>query len=179
MDGDSLEPAFPENRPSVVLFIDRLSDLPSMREKSKSALEALMMLSEHYQMPYTVTMGAPGVYTRSSPQGALKSQAKTISDSLDLQYRRQSLGPEIVKIKDNLVNVINRGQSILSDQTASRTLGNAAYDALLDFLSNRNSVRRKQTKISFLAKEVGFQLLSDDFEIQVMDSTPNDQDKNS
>ncbi|KAG0484483.1 hypothetical protein HPP92_008562 [Vanilla planifolia] len=120
MDGDSLEPAFPENRPSVVLFIDRLSDLPSMREKSKSALEALMILSKHYQMPYTVTMGAPGVYTRSSPQ---------------------------------------------------------AYDALLDFLSNRNSVRRKKTKISFLAKEVGFQLLSDDFEIQVMDSTPNDQDK--
>ncbi|XP_020594796.1 uncharacterized protein LOC110034895 [Phalaenopsis equestris] len=174
VDRPKLEPAFPSNRPSVVLFIDRLSDSLVISEKSKLALDALRKLKEHYQPSYTVSRVVNLGYPRSTAvQAVSESQGPVVLDPLNLHFLEDSLDPKLVKTKDNVPIVISKGQSILLDGTGSSAQGNAVYDALLGFINKRNLKRKKESKISLLAKENGFQLLSDDFEVQVIDSSPS------
>ncbi|PKU64683.1 uncharacterized protein LOC110107520 [Dendrobium catenatum] len=143
-----------------------------IREKSKLALDALRKLEELYQPFYWMNKGTNNGYPLSpAAQVVSESQGPVVTVSSGLHLMKDSLTPNLVKIKDNMAIVINKGQSILSDRTASHAQANAVYDALLDFFNKRNLNRIQESKISLLAKENGFQLLSDDFEVQVIDST--------
>ncbi|KAL0907716.1 hypothetical protein M5K25_022147 [Dendrobium thyrsiflorum] len=179
VDRPNFEPTFPSNRPSVVLFIDRLSDSQVIREKSKLALDVLRKLEEQYHPSYWMNKGTNHGYPLSpAVQVVSESQGPVASISSGLHLTKDSLTPNLVKIKDNTAIVINKGQSILLDRTASYAQANAVYDALLDFINKRNLNRIKESKISLLAKENGFQLLSDDFEVQVIDSSPYYKENN-
>ncbi|PKA55037.1 hypothetical protein AXF42_Ash003674 [Apostasia shenzhenica] len=169
VDTHNLESGFPAKRPSVVLFIDRLSDSSNIRGQSESALENFRKLSQHYQLSYWPYGGHS---QRFSAQTVSESQDRFISGSSSINSMKDSSAPKTVETKDNLAIVmVKKGQNILSDRTASFSHGNTAYDVLLNLLNKKKIERSKNTKISLLAKEVGFQLLSDDFEVQVVDSS--------
>jgi hypothetical protein len=92
--------------------------------------------------------------------------------SMSRKTGRDASDSKVMKIKDNMVMVVSKGLNVGND------------NPLLDILSNllqqtrANRQKSKETKISVVAKEVGFQLLSQDFDVEVMQPVPGDQSDN-
>lgn len=184
-DGHDLEPAFPSDRPSIILFVDRSSDLSKVRGESKSSLDVLRKFAWYSQNSYQRVSGLDdSIIKSSSGQTSFGMGSRTISDSLGYQTRKDNLPPKVLKIKDNIaVMIVNEGEGISLKNIAPDNQGNSMYDILTHLLhQKKNAWKNKETKISMLAKEVGFQLLSDDFVVQAVDSFPskkeNDQINN-
>ncbi|XP_038974492.1 uncharacterized protein LOC103706826 isoform X2 [Phoenix dactylifera] len=183
-DGRNLEPAFPSDRPSIILFVDRSSESSKVRGESKSSLEVLRKFAWYNQISYQRVSGLDGSISKSSSgQASFGMWSRSISDALGHQTRKDNLASKIVKIKDNMaIMMVNEGEGISLKNTAPDNQGNSVYDILTHLLHQKeHALKTKETKISILAKEVGFQLLSDDFEVQVVDPLPsseNDQPKN-
>ncbi|KAK1262217.1 hypothetical protein QJS04_geneDACA019545 [Acorus gramineus] len=86
----------------------------------------------------------------------------------------------LIQLKDKIAFMVDGNRVSLDDAVNLGAQGNPAYDILSQLLHQRSpSLKVKQTKISLIAKEVGFQLLSDDFDVKIIDSstadTANDQ----
>ncbi|CAA7403425.1 unnamed protein product [Spirodela intermedia] len=176
VDGDqrNQEGVFPVDRPSLVLFIDRSSASPSIREDSKSALEVYRQLAHYYQI-FNSDLSAWETFQESQNRGisGFNGRAK-IKGSLSLKTTKDD---------DKVSSVIaNEGERVSLGKVPDGSLENTAYAVLRQWLQRQNSaVQKKEIKISVLAKDIGFQLLSDDFDVEVIDSPPvngeNDQSK--
>ncbi|CAA6666627.1 unnamed protein product [Spirodela intermedia] len=156
IDERNQEGVFPVDRPSLVLFIDRSSASPSIREDSKSALEVYRQLAHYYQIFNS---------DLSSWQTFQESQNRGISGFNGRAKIKGSLSLKTTKDDDKVSSVIaNEGERV--------SLGKVPMNS---------AVQKKEIKISVLAKDIGFQLLSDDFDVEVIDSPPvngeNDQSK--
>ncbi|URD86745.1 hypothetical protein MUK42_28600 [Musa troglodytarum] len=144
VDGHNPEPAFPANRPSIILFIDRSSNSSKVREESKLSLEVLRKFSVQNQLCYQTVRGRDSRVMGSS---------RSLSGSSSHQTGKVSQTPKVVKIKDNMAFMI-------VDEARSP------------------AVKNKETKISEVAKKAGFELLSDDFEVQIIESFQSHNDNN-
>ncbi|KAJ6822596.1 uncharacterized protein M6B38_386855 [Iris pallida] len=166
VDGRSLESTFPANRPSVILFIDRSSYSSKVRGNSKFALQVLRKYARGNQLSYKTAWGP------ESPQCSLKEvRLKTRSHTLSGHHTTEdALAQKILKFNDNnAFMIMNDGESISLDRPAE-TQGNI-YDILAHLLNRKKTgLGAKEKKISLVAKEAGFQLLSDDFDVQITDS---------
>ncbi|EHA8590403.1 Protein disulfide-isomerase [Cocos nucifera] len=107
--------------------------------------------------------------------------SRSISNTLGHHPRKDNLVSKIVKIKDNMaIMIVNEGEGISLKNTASENQGNSVYDILTHLLHQKeHASKTKESKISILAKEVGFQLLSNDFEVQVVDPLPSNENDQS
>uniref|UniRef100_A0A1D1Z615 Protein disulfide-isomerase n=2 Tax=Anthurium amnicola TaxID=1678845 RepID=A0A1D1Z615_9ARAE len=174
-DQRNQEGAFPVNRPSIILFVDRSSESPRIREDSKSALEVYKQVAHHYQLSNQMCGGQGDDHSKISPMQAFQEmQNKGYLSPYSHLTTASSSSPRIGKVKDQLAFMImNQGESLPSDKVSSDNQDNHAYDILQHLLRQQNSaVKTKGTKISLLAKEIGFQLLSDDFDVKVIDVQP-------
>lgn len=166
---------FPVDRPSFVLFIDRSSSSLSIREDSKSALEVYRQLTHYYQL-FNSDPSAWQIFQESQNRGVLGLYGRT--------KIKGSLSSKIVKRNDKISFLIeNEGEKVSSGKVPDHSRENTVYAVLRQLLQRQGSaVKRKEIKISVLAKDVGFQLLSDDFDVEVIDSHPvtgeSDQSKN-
>ncbi|KAJ6839916.1 uncharacterized protein M6B38_311070 [Iris pallida] len=169
VDGRSLDSTFSANRPSVILFIDRSSDSSKVRGDCKFALQVLRKYASGNQLSYKVAWG-PERPQHSFKKVSLKTQSHIISDQSGHQTTEDSLAHKILKFNDNMaIMIMNDGESISLD-THAETRGNI-YDMLAHLLQRKKpGFGAKEKKISLVAKEAGFQLLSDDFEVQITDS---------
>lgn len=70
---------------------------------------------------------------------------------------------------NNAFMIINDGKIISLDKTFHAIQDSSGYNNLLAELLKQ---KYPEAKLSFLAKEVGFQLLSEDFEVKVAGSLP-------
>nr|CAD1836217.1 unnamed protein product [Ananas comosus var. bracteatus] len=165
VDGHNIDATFPANRPSIVLFVDRSSESSIVRGESKLSLEVLRKFARQNQLSYRMF---EGLHNNSyeiplrAPRGS-SSKSKTGLDSLV---------PKIMKIRDNMaVMVVDNGERISVKNSDNDHQGNTLFDIVAQLLQQTKSAHtEKQTRISLLAKEVGFQLLSEDFEVRVVDS---------
>ncbi|KAF8389584.1 hypothetical protein HHK36_024100 [Tetracentron sinense] len=161
-EGHDLEPALPAKEPSIILFVDRLSESSHTRGKSKEALDALRELALHNQLSNQID-GQNNVNSKDFSIQAFQERSKSIT------YPSGHPTTQMVKLKDRMaVMIINEGEKAAFDNIAADAHGRSMHDILLYRLQ-----QKKEEKLSLFAKEVGFQLLSDDFEVKVTDLLPS------
>ncbi|XP_052204535.1 uncharacterized protein LOC127809628 isoform X2 [Diospyros lotus] len=162
-DGDDPEPTLPANKPSILLFIDRSSDSLEKRKKSEEAINAFRSLALHYHTLH-----------RKGEQQNLKSE-KVLFDT----YQASKSMPGNKKFKPASQNlrlmdkmsfmIINEDKHVTVDKIASHLQGNSLQE-IATYLFQRNN----DVKLSSLAKDVGFQLLSEDFDIKIQEALPTE-----
>eukprot|EP00268_Persea_americana_P058714 TRINITY_DN7133_c0_g1_i3.p1 TRINITY_DN7133_c0_g1~~TRINITY_DN7133_c0_g1_i3.p1 ORF type:complete len:997 (-),score=188.46 TRINITY_DN7133_c0_g1_i3:390-3188(-) len=170
-NGGDLELALPGNKPSIILFVDRSSQSSKIKRKSKLALEIFRNLSLSYQpIEEQNSIISEGISNQTLPTiGGI-----SISDQSGRLTRKLSPAHKLVKFRDKMAYmIINEGENKALDNLASGAQRNSAQDILDLLLKQKNlALPMKEGKISILAKEVGFQLLSDDFEVKIVDKVP-------
>ncbi|XAR64005.1 Protein disulfide-isomerase [Bertholletia excelsa] len=146
-EGNDAEPILPANKPSIILFVDRSSNSMEIKIKSKEALEDFRNLALHHQ----------------KSRGVSKlSNAKT-DNSLRRLVLKPSPASHVVEMKDKVsFMLIDEEKHAILDKISSGIQGNSLQEILAYIIQQRDKV-----KMSSLAKEAGFQLLSDDFDIRI------------
>ncbi|XP_074294576.1 uncharacterized protein LOC141622440 [Silene latifolia] len=155
-DENDLGPSLPIDKPSIVLFVDRRAD---SRETVKKSQEALFAFKEFAQQHWKLHTDG-----RSSKQP--KKAHRTEKGSAGT-YRSSKLVVSSAsnKIKDKMsVVILKDGKYVKLDDKASELQSGSLHEILTHLLGEK-----KHSKLSSLAKEAGFQLLSDDIDIQIKD----------
>ncbi|XP_068646968.1 uncharacterized protein [Aristolochia californica] len=163
-----LQATVPEHEPSIILFVDRSSVSAKLRQKSKSALATFRKLALHNQDAYQPMTGQRIANTKSSEQNLPGIKDSIISYTSWHPITEQTR----VKFKDKMALLVVGGEGNVGlGNVAGGPRGNPAFDILAHLLQKKNpSFQFKEAKISDLAKQVGFQLLSDDFDVKIIDS---------
>ncbi|KAI5582158.1 hypothetical protein POPTR_007G070400v4 [Populus trichocarpa] len=160
-DGQDLDSAIPSNKPSVLLFVDRSSDLSETRIKSKEGLDVFRELALHYQISNQMGQQSNDKSEASSVQASTEYQSVSGHPKLKLSPTAQN-----IKSKDKMsIMIVNDGKPVLLNSMASGLEGSSLHEILTYLLQ-----KKEEAKLSSVAKEAGFQLLSDDFNIKVTDT---------
>ncbi|XP_030482148.2 uncharacterized protein LOC115699075 isoform X2 [Cannabis sativa] len=163
-DGRALEPVLPANGPSILLFVDRSCKSLETRSKSKDALEAFRDLAFQIHESYQLS-------------GQNGENIETLAQ--DYQASRSTFGPPRLKLsrtaqlmkfreKMSTIMVVNEGKPVALDNVNSDPQGSSLREILTHILQ-----QKKEGKLSSLAKELGFQLLSDDIDIKLVNTKPS------
>ncbi|XP_019262201.1 PREDICTED: uncharacterized protein LOC109240038 [Nicotiana attenuata] len=162
-DVDDLENALLANKPSVVLFIDRSSDSLRIREKSRKALDSFREFALKIQM--SNEMSEPKAFR--SQKTSLKAFQASRSTSKHPKVGLLSASQKI-NIKDKMsIVVLNQGKQVILEDLVSGLQGSTLHEVLAYALQ-----QKKEVKLSSLAKDAGFQLLSEDFDIKTVQALP-------
>ncbi|XP_022953942.1 uncharacterized protein LOC111456351 [Cucurbita moschata] len=148
VDGSSQQPFLPVNKPSIILFVDRSSNSSESRRDSKAVLGDFRELAQQYCTSYPVTEQAPN---------------KLLSLRSALEPPRLKLSPasRSIKLEDkSSVMIVNEGKLVSLDKLASELQGNSLQEIL-------SLLQKKQATLSSLARNLGFQLLSDDIDLKL------------
>lgn len=147
----------PANKPSVLLFVDRSSELPEDRVKSMEALDALRELAWYSQFSDHVPGEKPGNLGWISFLSHQQQRSSFRHSNLKL-----SESSHIVKAKTKMsIMSINDGKE--KRVSLDTDLNKNALHEILEYLLQQ----KNEGKLSQLAKKVGFQLLSNDFEVKI------------
>ncbi|KAK1438062.1 hypothetical protein QVD17_03865 [Tagetes erecta] len=161
-DEYDFDPGLPSDKPSVLLFIDRSSDSLEVKRKSKESLTVLRELAMHHYIPSK--MIAQNIVNQAHA-------SRTVYDHPKLEMSTSS--QKVIPLKDKITIIaMNEGKHITFDDIASNLQGNSLQDVLAYVLQ-----QKKQRKLSSLAKDVGFQLLSDDIDITVSETNVQSDEK--
>lgn len=150
----------------MLLVVDRLSDSSESRRNSQEALNQFRELALKYQNSY---------YTGETIKPQRKEFSGQIFKSSNVYGHpklRLSRSKHKVNLKDKMsVMILNDGQQVTVNNLDSAIRGSSFHEILEHILH-----QKKKTKLSSLAKDVGFQLLSDDFEIKVINASPSESE---
>ncbi|KAJ4822825.1 hypothetical protein Tsubulata_015827 [Turnera subulata] len=157
-DGQDVRPTVPAKRPSMLLFVDRSSDLSETKRKSEEALDTFRDLALHYtsnDLAFNQNKENPARFSVQSFQ----------------EYRLPSMHPKLklsptarkIKLKDKMsIMIVNEGRQTILGNIASDLQGSSLNEILTYVLQKQG-----ERKLSSVAKEMGFQLLSNDLDIKV------------
>ncbi|XP_042490848.1 uncharacterized protein LOC122070703 [Macadamia integrifolia] len=169
-EGHDLEPALPINMPSVILFVDRSSESLDIRKKSIGALNIFWEIALQNKLfhqrdgQHTVKFGG---YSFLHSKGL-----RSTSNQAGNQRGEFSSAARMVKLKDKMaVVIINEDGKVAVDNIAAEKQFQSVNDILGHLLQ-----QKKEAKLSLVAKELGFQLLSDDFEVKLADLSPSQKE---
>ncbi|KAI3982908.1 hypothetical protein MKX01_010391 [Papaver californicum] len=162
-EGHDTDPGLPANKPSVILFVDRSSESPQTKRKSKEALDAFRKLainnSATHKFSALASQGKKGMGTSNpSDRSVTKSSRVTQADNLK---------------KKVSVMIINKGGAATLDDISVGAKSKSIQKILKYLLQ-----QKKEAKLSLLAEKVGFQLLSDDLNVDIANMLPS-QTENS
>ncbi|KAG6426657.1 hypothetical protein SASPL_110884 [Salvia splendens] len=156
-DPHGVDAAVPTKRPSMLLFIDRSSNSVETRRESQEALNAVRELAEH-------THGQD-----------IKRPDKTL-DTYKLPRLQHFALSEKNILQDKMsITIVNEGQHVTLENLVSNLQGLMSVQEILTYALKKKADR----KLSSLAKDVGFQLLSKDFAIEVVESLPSHNEDQS
>ncbi|XP_047320041.1 uncharacterized protein LOC124924042 [Impatiens glandulifera] len=159
-DGYDPVPVLPVHKPSLLLFIDRSSDSADTRRKSKEALKSLRELASNYHTSSQMSKNTiePEVLLSEAHQASRSASSHRLS--------KLPLTSQNVVATDKLSRMIlNKGTHHSIDKIVSHLKG-SSMNEILSFVMQQE----KETKLSKLAKEAGFQLLSDDKNIKLSEA---------
>ncbi|KAL6640917.1 hypothetical protein ACP70R_019098 [Stipagrostis hirtigluma subsp. patula] len=167
------EAIFPADRPSVILFIDRLSHSSKVRDESKLALKLLRLYVQN-NYPFHVSAGAVSSGNSRMSSKPVPSLMNTgISDAHSETARLNAWASKLMALGDKMsVMVVNDGESISYRASSQEdSVGNPLYDILTKLLhKTRPDHRSKKTRISLVTKDVDLKLLPDDSNVHVVES---------
>lgn len=151
-DEDGFDPGLPSDRPSVLLFIDRSSDSLKIRRKSMESLTVLRELALRNHIP-----------SKMNSQIIVNPQ-RTVNRHPKLEMSTSS--HKVTALDDKItIMAMKDGSHITIDDVASHLQGSTLQEVLAYVLQQKN-----QRKLSSLAKDVGFQLLSDDIDVTMSET---------
>ncbi|KAL2329123.1 hypothetical protein Fmac_022550 [Flemingia macrophylla] len=158
-NGHDQEPILPANKPSVLLFVDRSSDSAETREKSKEALQAFRVLAQHYHQ-----VNQSGKKNNDSHEKFSIQDYRGFKSTPEHPRLKLSTTDQKIKLKEKISStmVINEGKQVSLDNVPSDLQG-SSLNEILAYVLQQN----KDRKLSSLAKDLGFQLLSDDIDIRL------------
>ncbi|KAK4264137.1 hypothetical protein QN277_029467 [Acacia crassicarpa] len=156
--GQDQETILPANKPSVLLFVDRSSDTSETRGKSKEALNAFRELAQHYHVLNQIGKKDNGSPEKFSILDYLSLKSVSEHPRLKLSKTAQKIK---LKEKMSTIMVINEGKHVSLDKVTS-DIQVTSLNEILGYLLQKN----KDGRLSSLAKDLGFQLLSDDIDIK-------------
>ncbi|XP_018492604.1 uncharacterized protein LOC108862844 isoform X4 [Raphanus sativus] len=155
------ESSLPANKPSVILFVDRSGGSLEDRRKSMKALCTFREVAAQHKVSDIINWGND-IKSENSV-----SQADEESGSASLQKTAQKF--KTIKLENKVSFVIMDGdKNVALDTIASGLEGSSLQEILTNLVH-----RRKESKLSSIAKDVGFRLLSDDVHIKVLDALPS------
>ncbi|KAL6981177.1 hypothetical protein U1Q18_022806 [Sarracenia purpurea var. burkii] len=157
-----LEASLPANKPSMVLFIDRSSDSFETRRKSNEAIDAFRSLALRYQSSCGIGEQNNMKTDKSIFNTYQASKSKPEHQSFKLSPTSQDLALDKMSIM-----IVNEGKHVTLDKVTPDLQGNSLNEILAYVLQ-----RKTEVKLSSLAKEVGFQLLSEDIDIKLEQALP-------
>nr|VDC72102.1 unnamed protein product [Brassica rapa] len=155
------ESSLPANKPSVILFVDRSSGSLETRRKSVKALCTFREVAAQHKVSDIINWGND-IKSENSV-----SQADEESGSVSLQKTPRSF--KTIKLENKVSFLIMDGdKNVALDTIASGMEGSSLQELLTNLVH-----RRKEKKLSSIAKDVGFRLLSDDVHIKILDALPS------
>ncbi|XP_047959949.1 uncharacterized protein LOC125205170 isoform X2 [Salvia hispanica] len=156
-DPHGIDAALPTKRPSMLLFIDRSSNSVEIRRESQEALNAVRELAEH-------THGQD-----------IKRPDKTLDTYKHPKLQHFALSEKNILQDKMSITIMNEGQQVTLENLVSNLQGLMSVQEILTYALKKKAER----KLSSLAKDVGFQLLSKDFAIEVVESQPSHNEDQS
>nr|XP_011463453.1 PREDICTED: uncharacterized protein LOC101292598 isoform X2 [Fragaria vesca subsp. vesca] len=170
-DSNALEPALPADQPSVLLFVDRSSDLLETKINGKEALDALRELALHHHMSQQKGSHSWDMHEKFSVQD---NQALRITSGHPKVKLSQTAQISKQKDKRSTFTILSEGKQVTVEKMALDLKGNSLQD-ILEMVLKQN----KKSKLSSLVKELGFQLLSDDMDIKPANTLPEQKETES
>lgn len=161
-DENSPDPPIPASNPSILLFIDRSSESLDIRKKSNEALGAFRELAMYYRMN-----GETLVKSQRTSSHNYQSSPSTLGHP---KFDMSPVSQKITELKDKhkmSVILMDEGKRITINKAVSDLQGGSLQEILTYLIQ-----QKKEIKISSLAKNAGFQLLSDDFTVKVAEELP-------
>ncbi|PIN15157.1 Protein disulfide-isomerase [Handroanthus impetiginosus] len=169
-DPQGIEAALPANRPTMLLFVDRSSGSMHIRRESQEALDALRELAQH-------TLMSSQIRGQTTIRPAKSSLETNRASQSTLKHPRLRPFPASQKltIKDKMsIMIMNEGQQVTLENLVPDLQGSSLHEILTYVVK-----QKKELKLSSLAKDAGFQLLSKDFDIEVVESLPSNSEDQS
>ncbi|KAL6499625.1 hypothetical protein OROGR_027535 [Orobanche gracilis] len=160
-DPHGVHAALPATWPSMLLFVDRSSNSMEMRRESQEALQAFRELAKHTQMPNHVH------------GQAIKRVDKTLDTHKHPRLQHFASSENNVLQDKMSVMIMNEGQQVTLENLVSDLRVMSVHDILT------YALKKKERKLSSFAKDVGFQLLSKDFDIEAVESQPSHSEDQS
>ncbi|KAL9679117.1 hypothetical protein QQ045_016972 [Rhodiola kirilowii] len=154
------------NNPSLILFVDRSSNLSTVREASKSALKAFREVALSYHVPYRAVYNSNALSVVES--SAVEASKKTF------EHPKLELSPisQRIKATQKMSIVIMDGEKRISIDKIASDFQGSSLQKIVDQITRP----AKGSKLSLVAREAGFQLLSDDLDIHVDESLQTDKE---
>ncbi|VYS57953.1 unnamed protein product [Arabidopsis thaliana] len=160
-DWQDHESSLPASKPSVILFVDRSSGSLEEMRRSIKALDTFRQVAAQHKLSDIKKWENDIMYENPV------SQTDQESGSVPLPKTVQ----KFKKIKfENKVSfmIMDGSKHVALDTIAPGMEGSSLQEILKNLLH-----RRKESKLSSIAKDVGFRLLSDDVHIKVLDALPS------
>ncbi|KZV45970.1 hypothetical protein F511_10660 [Dorcoceras hygrometricum] len=154
----------PARRPSALLFIDRSSASMQIRTESQRALNAFREFVQHYEISNNIH----GLATIQP--GKSTSHTKRASwSTLKRPFFQHFPASKTLVLEDKMSVMITKdGRKLTLEDLVSDLQGSSMHETLTNAIN-----RKKEIKLSSLAEDAGFQLLSTDFDIKVVESLPS------
>ncbi|KAI3501978.1 hypothetical protein L1887_30008 [Cichorium endivia] len=164
LKGDEYDsnPGLPSDRPSLLLFIDRSSESMKTRRKSKESLTIFRELALHNHIP-----------SKTNAQNIVNPQKPFTEAHIHPKLEMSTSSQKVTALKEKIfIMAMKEGKQITFDDVASNLQGSSLQEVLAQVLQ-----KKKERKLSSLAKDVGFQLLSDDIDITMSETDVQSDDK--
>ncbi|KAG8365760.1 hypothetical protein BUALT_Bualt17G0005400 [Buddleja alternifolia] len=169
-DPHGVEAALPAKRPTMLLFVDRSSNLMQIRRESQLALNVFRELAQHHEMTNQI-------HGQDTVGPDKTSVERNRASSSTLKHPRLQPFPTSQKlmVQDKMsIVIMKEGQQVTLENLVPDLQSSSVHEILSYALK-----RKKELKLSSLARDAGFQLLSRDFDIEVVESVPQNSDVHS
>ncbi|KAL0283450.1 UNVERIFIED_CONTAM: hypothetical protein Sangu_2889200 [Sesamum angustifolium] len=163
-DPQGVEATLPEKRPTMLLFVDRSSNSMQIRLESQKALNALRELAERTEM---LNQNRGRSTIRNGKTSTEINQASW-STPKHPRIKPFATSQKVILTDKMSIMLMNEGQQVTLENLVPDLQGSSVHEILTYALK-----RQKELKLSSLAKDAGFQLLSKDFDIEVVESLPS------
>ncbi|KAL0420429.1 UNVERIFIED_CONTAM: hypothetical protein Slati_3065800 [Sesamum latifolium] len=163
-DSQGVEATLPEKRPTMLLFVDRSSNSMQIRLQSQKALNALRELAERTEM----LNQNRGQSTIRNGKTSIETNRASWSTPKHPRIKPFAASQKVILNDKMSIMLMNEGQQVTLENLAPDLQGSSVHEILTYALK-----RQKELKLSSLAKDAGFQLLSKDFDIEVVESLPS------
>ncbi|XP_073055778.1 uncharacterized protein [Primulina eburnea] len=158
------EATLPAKRPSALLFVDRSSDSMQIKIECQRALNAFREFVQHYEISNNIH----GLATVQPGKSTTDSKRASWS-TLKRPFVRDFSESQTLVLKDKMSVMIKKdGKQLTLEDLLSDLQGSSMHEMLTYALN-----RKKEIKLSSVAKDAGFQLLSTDFDVKVVESLPS------
>ncbi|GFP83030.1 upf0301 protein ct0663 [Phtheirospermum japonicum] len=168
-DPPGVEAALSARRPTMLLFVDRSSDSVQIRRESQEALDAFRELAKQSEMSNQIH-GQANIRPDKTTETNRASWTTHKHPRLQTSPASQKLSG-----KDKMsIMIMNEGQQVTLENLVPDLQGRSVREILTYALKEK-----KELRLSKLAKDAGFQLLSKDFDIEVLESLPSHSEDQS